>query len=74
MDTLKQRAQMSDGTRRFAARGRQFATDFAQHDAEDGALAFDGAAQALELFGVGVTLTVKPEIEALRLATDGTDR
>ena len=43
LGALKQRAQMSDGTRRFAARARQFATNLAQHNAQDGALTFDGA-------------------------------
>jgi len=54
LGTLKQRVQMGDGARRFAGCGCQLATDFAQHDTEDGALAFDGAPQALELLGVGV--------------------
>ena len=51
---FEQCVQVGDGTERCTDRGRQFAFDFAQHDAEDGALAPDGAPQGLELFGVGV--------------------
>ncbi len=51
---FEQDVQMGDGARRFTGHGRQFATYFTQYNAEDGALAFDGTPQALELLGVGV--------------------
>ena len=54
LGTLKQRVQMGDCIRGFAGCACQFAFDFAQHNAEDGALALDGAAQSLELLGVGI--------------------
>ena len=43
---LKQRVQLGDVARRFAGCSFQFATNFAQHDTEDGALAIDGTAWA----------------------------
>ena len=62
---FEQCVQVGDGTERCTDRGRQFAFDFAQHDAEDGALAPDGAPQGLELFGVGVAAGLAAQFFAL---------
>ena len=49
---FEQCVQTGDGRGAVAADGRQLAPDFAQDDAEDGALPFDGTPQAKELPGV----------------------
>ena len=46
--------QLGDDTRRFTDHRRQFAFDFAQDNAKEGALTFDRTPQTLELFGMGV--------------------
>lgn len=64
LGTLNQGVQPMHQDRRFAACRRQFPADFPQHNAEDGALAFDSAPQAPELFGVRIAASLPPQFMA----------